>query len=83
MKPIKENPYLTQGHLNIPISGGDSDLSTTFCDDHVVYTTFLFHDSFWHHNANDVYCDIITDHGDTYEVLVHILIYYYTQCSVP
>ncbi len=31
-------------NLHTQISGGDSVLSTTFCGDHVVHTTFLLHD---------------------------------------
>ncbi len=36
--------------LHTQISGGDSILRTTFCVDHVVDTTFLFHDTLGHHN---------------------------------
>ncbi len=80
-------------NFHIQISSGDSVLNTTFCRDKVVDTTFLFHDSLWHHNqewvAGDVLCDIIVGYniamGIYHDVTTLMLlgssfiIYFYTQ----
>ncbi len=74
-------------NLHTWISGGDSVLSTTFCGDHVVDTTFLFYDHYditiRNYVARDVHCDIIVclDVMGTDDVTMHTdvgrtLIYY-------
>ncbi len=53
-------------NFHILISGGDSVLNTTFCEDHIVGTTFCFmtHYDITMGNdiAKDVHCDIIIGH---------------------
>ncbi len=80
-------------NLHTQISSGDSVLSTTFCGDHIMDTTFLFHDHYditiGNDDAEDDHCDIImgvdiamgTYHNVTMHTDVVMTLTYYVLTS--